>query len=172
MTRTSTPYATETRRHVLLAIRQGQPEIVQVFGTVDSRDAWAQAVDAHARLQADADAEGVKARDLHYAVRDSDHELVVHAAAAVADQLTPKQLHVLDALAQITAPGESIQPGSRKVGAIDRQRWASASSMYSGDVPAIAAKLQARGLVSIAGLDYAPKTYRVSPVGRLVADAI
>lgn len=104
-------------------------------------------------------------------VREIDHELTQTAVKAMRDRLTPKQLRVLDALARATQPGRSIKPGSRKQGASDPRRWALASAgMYSTDATAPARALAKQGLVMIEGLDFAPKTYRVTPIGRLVSN--
>jgi hypothetical protein len=169
---TTAAKTTETRRHVLLAIRNGQPEIVQVFGRIDQAGAWGQAIDAHAVAQSEADAQGVKASELHYAVRESDHELVQAAAAAVARKLGKAQRQALTALAKSTKPGQAIKPGSRKMGSTDPRRWAEAGGQYSADAAAPLRGCAKHGLVRITGLDFAPKTYLLTAKGRLVAAAL
>lgn len=110
-------------------------------------------------------------RGSFYSVREIDHELTQQAISAMRDRLTPKQTRVLDALALCTLPGRSIKPGSRKTGASDPRRWAIASSgMYSTDATAPARALAKLGLVRIEGLDFAPKSYRVTPIGRMVSN--
>jgi hypothetical protein len=165
---TTATHTTHTAvKHVLLAIRNGQPEIVSVHTQwSDAISAWQTADDA--RLAA-----GTAPRELHYAVRDADHELVQAAAAAVVAKLGKAQRQALGALAKATRPGQSIKPGNRKVGSTDGRRWGQAGGQ--ADTAGVAAPMRAaakHGLVIIGGLDYAPKTYTLTAKGRIVAAAI
>ena len=124
--------------------------------------------------------EGNAERGLFYSVREIGHDMTRQAAAATAAQLSARQREVLLALAVATKPGASIKPGSRKTSSPDPARWGRAwvlvvgpgRSLYTGDMVAPARKLAARNLVRIDGLDYAPKSYTVTPVGREVARAV
>jgi hypothetical protein len=149
---------------IVLAFHNGVPSIVSVHAS------WGVAIDAWTELD-DARRAGEPAADF-YAVRDSDDALVAQAAALEAGKLGKTQRHVLQALTSATAPGHSIKPGNRKRGSTDGARWGRVSHLYTGDIAAPARKLRDRGLVTVAGLDFAPKIYTVTPKGRIVAAAI
>jgi hypothetical protein len=107
-----------------------------------------------------------------YSVRPVDHELSIQAVQAEANRLGKAQRQALRALTLSTQPGQSIQPGSRKSTSTDPRRWAAAGGQYSADATAPLRSLAARGFVTIAGLDFAPKTYRLTTLGRTVGQAL
>jgi hypothetical protein len=113
-----------------------------------------------------------------YSVRPADHEMTVAAAEMAAAKLTKRQAGILKALALAAPAGRSIKPGNRKLNSTDGERWGWAAQMvgighiYTGDIPAAVKPLGARGYVTVSGLDYAPKSYSVTPIGRIVADAL
>lgn len=102
-----------------------------------------------------------------YSVRPVDHDMTADAAAQMAARLSERQAAALIALASI-APSGWVQPGSRKVG----RQVALPGFSDSTDLIAPARRLEAHGYVSIRGLAYAPKSYRLTPTGRMVAAAL
>lgn len=165
-------------RHVLLAVRNGKPTIHTIGEPIDAPGSWGRIIDQHAQLQAQADADGVKARELHYAVRDADHPLVLEALNAEAAKLGERQRAVLRVFVAASRDGGGVwvKPGDRKH-AHQRERFDRAARHVglakSWDYTAQARSLEARGLLIIApGEAYAPRSYRPTVRGRLVADAL
>jgi hypothetical protein len=146
-----------TTKHVLLAVRKGRPEIVSVHAR------WSDAINA---WQAADDQSQLPASELFYAVRESDHELVAQAVAAI--KLSAKQAHYLQVMFK-AAPTGWIKPGSRKQSNSGPRRWEQAGGGYSTDAVPFLRALGAKGLVRIDGVDFAPKSYRLTDLGRLVA---
>jgi hypothetical protein len=64
--------------------------------------------------------------------------------------------------------GRKVEPGSRTPSRVRNVK----GFAHPTDIIAPARRLEARRMVTIGGQAYAPKTYIVTPVGRIVADAI
>ena len=159
---TTTAPATKTR-HVRSAIRNGQPEIVRVFGYTTSAGAWGEAINAHAEAEDARIMAGTAPRELHHAVRDSDHELVQAAAQAEAAKLGKRQAEILKTLALATAPAPPVTAGQPQDDSPDPARWDRAArqvgmaNVYTGDIAAPARKLAAKGLLTIAAWTSHPR---------------
>ncbi|WP_028058337.1 hypothetical protein [Candidatus Solirubrobacter pratensis] len=79
--------------------------------------------------------------------------------ARIAAKLPRRQRETLLALDKHLAPNQSVRPG------LDRT-W---TGPYSTDMVAPASKLAEKGLISMSGVPYGPKTYRMTDLGRRVA---
>lgn len=173
-----------TNKHFLLAVTNGQPALHSIYTN------WNIAVTEHEKLEEARRASGQSPRELHYVVRqiDDDQGLVRQALAAV--KLTPKQRTALTQLASVlTRPGDKIRPayeqsrwygipsGSRFSGRYQASRsqmpsggnWNSTGRMDTTDLAQVAKSLVTKGLVTMSGVSYGPKTYRMTDLGRAVA---
>lgn len=148
--------ATLISAHYVLKIERGTPSVVRVC------DDWTVAV-SHQMVCTDQrlDAE-VPAHELHYVVRQyNDTDGLVRRALDV--KLSPKQGEALDQLHKWFKrnPYKTwVRPGRDRT-------W---SGMYSGDMVAPCKVLADRELLRVTGVPYGPKSYRLTKLGRFVAE--
>lgn len=103
-----------------------------------------------------------------HSVRPVDHEMTLRAAREMADKLGPKQRAALAGLAKVTPAGRTIMPGSRT----PSRRVHVPGFADSTDLIAPAKGLEAKGFVVIGGVPFAPKTFRMTALGRVVGTVI
>jgi hypothetical protein len=103
-----------------------------------------------------------------HSVRPVDHEMTITAAKAMAKRLPFKQGEALRGLYAAGAGEYTIKPGSRKL----RTRVDVPGFEESTDLIAPARRLEAKGFVQIGGQAYAPKTFRLTPIGRVVGSTL
>lgn len=142
--------------HFILKVENGVPTVAGMS------DDWTVAVSRQLMLTDDRVEAGVSPAELHYCVRQyGDMDGLVARALDV--KVSPKQCEVLMALRQwfTRYPYKSwVRPGRER-------SW---SGPYSGDMVAPARKLEERKLVTIGGVPYGPKQYRLTALGRMVAE--
>lgn len=125
---------------------------------------WSQAISMQVGLEDVRFANGVPAATEYYIVRNlGDQGSLVEQGYAARHKLTSKQSAVLKVLAAKTAefPRWGYRPSGETV-----------AGYYSTDIVSTARTLAKKGLISIKGVNYGPKTYFVTGDGRVVAAGI
>jgi hypothetical protein len=141
----------------VLKVTNRTPEIVAMSETEGA------ALAMHTKLDDERVADGVPMTDTYYAVRELDSHDGLVRSALDAIKLSPKQreaLLQLDHATRVPYPRAWVRPGRER-------SWA---GMYSGDLVAPARKLAERRLVIVKGVAYGPKSYRVTRLGRVLAE--